>query len=75
MGVSYPPSAVVKSVKLVTALTLVRCALDGYDAQMTQPTDDNVPVDEVLTPATPGAEALPSTEEDERTSNDYSSSE
>jgi hypothetical protein len=41
---------------------------------MTQPADDNVPVDEVLTPATPGAEALPSTE-DEGTSNGDSSSE
>lgn len=31
---------------------------------MTEPTEDGVPVDEVLTPATPGAQALPSTDDD-----------
>lgn len=35
------------------------------EVTMTEPKDDNVPVEEVLTPATPGAEALPSTEDDE----------
>lgn len=33
---------------------------------MTEPADPNVPMDDVLTtPATPGAEALPSTDDDE----------
>lgn len=37
---------------------------------MTEPTADGVPVDEVLSPATPGAQALPSTEDDDATADD-----
>jgi len=39
---------------------------NGRMSRMTEPADPDVPVDEVLTtPATPGAEALPSTDDGE----------